>query len=148
MMPEQPSKPNGVIGPTGKRLTVDNLPPARTKRRVISRKAEVVAAAQTVHRKQRHTAKRIFERLRDEHGFAGGQAIVKDYVRERCRHLRGVFVPLAHPPGHAQADFGEADAIIAGVAHGRSTSAPLGGQDNARFRMVAKTLSRLPSRKT
>ena len=69
----------------------------------------------TVHRKQRHTAKRIFERLRDEHGFAGGQTIVKDYVRERRRRLREMFVPLAHPPGHAQADFGEADAIIAGV---------------------------------
>ena len=36
----------------------------------------------TVHRKQRHTAKRIFERLRDEHGFTGKQTIVKDYVRE------------------------------------------------------------------
>ncbi len=44
MMPEQPSKPNGVIGPTGKPLTVDNLPPAGTKRWVISRKAEVVTA--------------------------------------------------------------------------------------------------------
>ena len=32
----------------------------------------------TVHRKQRHTAKRIFERLRDEHGFTGKQTIVKD----------------------------------------------------------------------
>ncbi len=41
----------------------------------------------TVHRKQRHTAKRIFERLRDEHGFAGGQTIVKDYVRDRRRAL-------------------------------------------------------------
>ncbi len=71
----------------------------------------------TVHRKQRHTAKRIFERLRDEHGFAGGQTIVKDYVRERRRRLREMFVPLVHPPGHAQADFGEADAIIAGVRH-------------------------------
>ena len=69
----------------------------------------------TVHHKQRHTAKRIFERLRDEHGFAGKQTIVKDYVRERRRRLREMFVPLAHPPGHAQADFGEADAIIAGV---------------------------------
>jgi len=69
----------------------------------------------TVHRKQRHTAKRIFDRLRDEHGFAGGQTIVKDYVRERRRRQREMFVPLAHPPGHAQADFGEADAIIAGV---------------------------------
>ena len=34
------------------------------------------------HRKQRHTAKRIFERLRDEHDFTGGYTIVKDYVRE------------------------------------------------------------------
>ena len=68
-----------------------------------------------VHRKQRHTAKRIFERLRDEHGFTGKQTIVKDYVRERRRRLREMFVPLVHPPGHAQADFGEADAIIAGV---------------------------------
>jgi len=31
--------------------------------------------------KQRHTAKRIWRRLRDEHGFAGGYTTVKDYVR-------------------------------------------------------------------
>ena len=69
----------------------------------------------TVHHKQRHTAKRIFERLRDEHGFAGKETIVKDYVRERRHGQREMFVPLSHPPGQAQADFGEADAIIAGV---------------------------------
>ena len=66
-------------------------------------------------RKQRHTVKRIFERLRDEHGFEGGQTIVKDYVRERRLRLREMFVPLSHPPGHAQVDFGEAVAIIGGV---------------------------------
>ena len=65
--------------------------------------------------KQRHTAKRIFNRLRDEHGFTGGYTIVKDYVREREQRNRDMFVPLAHPPGHAQADFGEAVAIIGGV---------------------------------
>ncbi len=59
-------------------------------------------------KKQRHTAKRIRERLRDEHGFEGGETIVKDYVREHRRRRREMFVPLAHPPGHAQADFGEA----------------------------------------
>ncbi len=75
----------------------------------------ILTEDRTVHRKQRHTAKRIFERLRDEHGFSGGQTIVKDCVRERRRRLREVFVPLAHPAGHAQADFGEADAIVAGV---------------------------------
>ena len=68
-----------------------------------------------VHRKQHHTAKRVFERLRDEHGFTGGYTIVKDYVREHERRGREMFVPLAHPPGHAQADFGEAVVIIGGV---------------------------------
>ncbi len=65
--------------------------------------------------KQRHTSKRIFERLRDEHGFAGGLTIVKDYVHDRRLRQREVFVPLSHEPGHAQADFGEALAEIGGV---------------------------------
>src|SRR6202165_3261805 len=66
-------------------------------------------------RKQRHTSKRIFERLRDEHGYAGGVTIVKDYVLARRLRQLEVFVPLRHDPGHAQADFGEALAEIAGV---------------------------------
>jgi transposase len=65
--------------------------------------------------KQRHTAKRVFERLRDEHAFTGGYTIVKDYIREHCRRGREMFVPLHHPPGHAQADFGEASVFIGGV---------------------------------
>ena len=65
--------------------------------------------------KQRHTAKRIFERLRDEHDFAGGYTVVKDYVRICRAQGRETFVPLAHPPGHAQVDFGEAVAMIGGV---------------------------------
>jgi transposase len=65
-------------------------------------------------RKQRHTAKRIFERLRDEHGFSGGYTIIKDYVREQRLGHQEMFVPLSHPPGDAQVDFGEAEVIIAG----------------------------------
>jgi transposase len=42
-------------------------------------------------KKQRHTAKRVFERLRDEHGFTGGITIVTDYVREKKRRSREVF---------------------------------------------------------
>ena len=57
-----------------------------------------------VPNKQRHTAKRIYERLRDEHGFPGKYTIVKDYVRERRRQTREMFVPLTHSPGQAQAD--------------------------------------------
>ena len=66
-------------------------------------------------RKQRHTAKRIFERLRDEYGFDGGYTTVKDYVRENRRQTREMFVPLSHAPSHAQCDFGEALGVIGGV---------------------------------
>ena len=68
-------------------------------------------------KKQRHTAQRIFERLRDEHGFTGGITIVTDHVGERKRRTREVFVPLSHTPGHAQVDFGEALGVIGGVQH-------------------------------
>jgi transposase len=67
-----------------------------------------------VHKKQRHTAQRIFERLRDEQGFSGGYTIVREYVARATSRAREMFVPLSHRPGHAQADFGEADGYIAG----------------------------------
>jgi transposase len=65
--------------------------------------------------KQRHTAKRIFDRLKEEHGFTGGYTIVKDYVRGEEVRGREMFVPLTHPAGEAQVDFGEALVVIAGV---------------------------------
>ena len=67
-----------------------------------------------VSKKQRHTAKRIYERLRDEHSFPGKYTIVKDYVQQRRLRMREMFVPLSHPPGHGQADFGEAPVVIRG----------------------------------
>ena len=75
----------------------------------------ILEADRQVPRKQRHTAKRIFERLRDGHGFDGGYTTVKDYVREHRRRTQEMFVPLSHAPGHAQCDFGEAVAVISGV---------------------------------
>jgi transposase len=66
-------------------------------------------------RKQRHTAKRIFERLREEHGYSGGYTIVKDYVRQAKIGAQEMFVPLSHAPGDAQVDFGEAVVILGGV---------------------------------
>jgi transposase len=65
--------------------------------------------------KQRHTAERIFERLRIEHSFSGGYTVVKDYVRLARTRAREMFVPLVHPPGHAQVDFGECIGVIGGV---------------------------------
>jgi transposase len=65
--------------------------------------------------RQRHTAKRIFERLRSEYAFSGGYTIVKDYVRTQRLRSQEMFVPLVHAPGEAQADFGEALVVVAGV---------------------------------
>jgi transposase len=65
--------------------------------------------------KQRHTSRRIFERLKEEHGFTGGYTIVKDYVRTATLRGQEMFVPLVHPAGEAQVDFGEALVVIAGV---------------------------------
>src|SRR5512135_2911605 len=67
-------------------------------------------------RKQRHTARRIYQRLRDEHGYKGGLTIVKDAVRAWRRSHAEVFVPLAHRPGEAQVDFGQAEVILDGQA--------------------------------
>ena len=75
---------------------------------------EILKSDRQVHRKQRHTARRIFERLRDEHGYVGGETIVKDAVRAWRQHHREVFLPLSHPPGEAQVDFGFADVWLEG----------------------------------
>jgi transposase len=64
----------------------------------------ILAADVTAPPKQRHTAKRIFERLKAEHGYTGGYSVVKDYVRTARARSREMFVPLAHPAGHAQVD--------------------------------------------
>jgi len=76
---------------------------------------QILGDDKLVHKKQRHTTKRIFERLRDEYGFEGGITIVRDYICAARQRNAEMFVPLYHPPGHAQADFGEAFAIIGGV---------------------------------
>lgn len=65
--------------------------------------------------RQRHTAKRVWERLKEEHQFTGGYTIVKNYLRSAADRGREMFVPLTHPAGEAQADFGEALVVIAGV---------------------------------
>jgi len=46
-----------------------------------------------VHLKQPHTAKRVFDRLREDHGFTGGYMIIKDYIRDPELRGREMFVP-------------------------------------------------------
>jgi transposase len=61
-------------------------------------------------RKQRHTIKRIHNRLQKEHGFTGGYSTVKQYVnrkKDKMQKHKESYLPLAHPPGYAQVDFGK-----------------------------------------
>lgn len=76
---------------------------------------EILEADRSAPKKQRHTAKRIWERLRDEHGFSGKTTIVRSAVQEWKATRKEVFLPLSHPPGEAQVDFGFAKVTVAGV---------------------------------
>lgn len=75
---------------------------------------EVLVQDKQEPKKQRHTAKRIFDRLKVERGFTGGYTVVKDAVQKWKATTKEVFVPLSHPPGEAQVDFGFAYVDVAG----------------------------------
>ena len=74
---------------------------------------EILEADKKAPKKQRHTAKRIFERLREK-GYSGGLTVVGEEVRRIRKRSAEVFMPLAHRPGEAQADFGEATVVYRG----------------------------------
>ncbi len=75
---------------------------------------EILEADKGAPAKQRHSGRRIFERLRDEHGYDGGITQVRDAVALARKRSREAYVPLSQPPGEAQFDFGEATVSIAG----------------------------------
>ena len=79
----------------------------------LDRIAQILGEDKHAPRKQRHTAKRIYQRLCDE-GYRGGYTVVKEAVRDLRLKGREVFVPLVHRPGEAQVDFGEAVVKLAG----------------------------------
>ncbi|MFN8333454.1 MAG: hypothetical protein U0T81_19950 [Saprospiraceae bacterium] len=68
---------------------------------------EILRADESAPPKQRHWGTRIFERLRDEHGYTGGYDQVRRYVQNRRLQKREIFVPLSNEPGQrAECDFG------------------------------------------
>lgn len=120
----QAAREFGLSRKTIRKMLQFSLPPGYERKKPVARPKlgpwlgiidHILEQDQTQPRKQRHTAKRIWDRLKAEHGFGGGYTVVKDYVRQRRLRHKEVFVPLAHPPGDAQADFGEALVVIGGV---------------------------------
>jgi len=75
----------------------------------------VLEADRQVPRKQRHSATRIFDRLKAERGYQGGYTAVRELVVELKAIQQEVFVPLSHRPGEAQVDFGHALVNVGGV---------------------------------
>jgi len=98
--------------PPGYRI---NTPRAKPKiGPFLERIAQIIDSDKSFPKKQRHTAKRIYERLQEE-GYRGKYTQVKEAVRELRRIKREVFMPLIHRPGEAQVDFGYALAKVSGV---------------------------------
>src|SRR5262249_35485202 len=95
--------------------------------------AQILGDDQHAPRKQRHTARRIYERLRDEHGYAGCPSIVRAAVAAWKQEQAEVFVPLLHPPGEAQWDFGRAEVVIGGVRQQAALFVLTLPHSNARF---------------
>ncbi len=56
---------------------------------------EILEADKQSHHKQRHTGRRIFDRLRKEHGYTGGITVVRDEIRRYKQQSAEVFMPLA-----------------------------------------------------
>jgi transposase len=92
-----------------------NLPPRQKRRKPVMDPYETIIDTwlledRNMPKKQRHTAKRIYDRLVKEYDFVGGERTVRQYVSRR-RQLLGEqgekFAQLLHPESHTQADFGK-----------------------------------------
>jgi transposase len=111
----QVQRETGLHWKTLKKILEHSAPPgyrqsrARAKRKIgpyEERIGQILKEDKALPSKQRHTAWRIFVRLRDEEGYGGGYNAVRLVVRDIEQKNREVFVPLVHPPGEAQVDFG------------------------------------------
>ena len=119
------AKEAGVSRHTVRRALADSAPPKYKLTKPRPRPAlgpvepvivEILRTDETQPKKQHHTARRIYIRLREEYGFRGSESSVRRCVARLRQKTPSVFVPLEYEPGaEAQVDFGEAEVILAGV---------------------------------
>lgn len=78
----------------------------------------ILAEDQDAPRKQKHTAKRIFDRLVSEHGYTGSERTIRNLVASlRQNSSSRSFVPLVFEPGKdAQVDFAKHTSILMACA--------------------------------
>lgn len=102
---------------------------------------------QSRHRKQRHTAKRIYDRLVEEHSdlMSVSERTIRTLVKEertKLNSLKNAYLKLEHPGGEAQVDFGTFKGIEDGVLkdfHKLILSFP---KSNAGFTVVTRSETR------
>jgi transposase len=119
----QLERDTGIHRQTLRKIRDNSQPPGYQRTRPIpkskmgsyfDRIKDIIASDRQMPRKQRHTAKRIWEILQTE-GFTGGYTIVKDAVRQIKKTSKEVFMPLSQRPGEAQVDFGHAVVKFDGI---------------------------------
>ena len=94
---------------------------------------EILESDQAAPPKQRHTAQRIYDRLKTEHGYRGDPTQVRQYVSQARALRQEAYVPLEFGPGEAQVDWGEAQVIEEGSG---LHAGPFGGFGDAATRTV------------
>src|ERR1039458_9301502 len=87
----QAAREFGLSRKTIRKMMQFSLPPGYARKKPVVRPKlgpwlgiidQILVDDQTQPKKQRHTAKRIWDRLKAEHAFKGGYTVVKDYVRQ------------------------------------------------------------------
>jgi transposase len=120
----QIQRETGLHWKTLDKILKHSVPPGYRRRKAIRKPkigafvpqiAAILEQDKALPKKQRHTIGRIWQRLRTEFGFTGGITIVGEAVRELRLKGQEVFMPLVHPPGEAQVDFGQALVKMNGV---------------------------------
>ena len=136
------SRQTGFHRDTIKKILTEGTPPGYRRATVPQRPVlgpfipiidRILTEDRQAPRKQRHSARHIWARLKDEYGYQGGSTQVSEYVRQTREHQREAFVPLAFEPATAQVDWGEAWAYQEGhrcKVHGFVMTLPVSG---ARF---------------
>jgi transposase len=113
----------GIHTKTLNKILASSVPPGyqmnrpRPKPKIgpfIGRIEQILIQDREMPRKQRHTSKRIFDRIKEE-GYTGGYTQVKEAVRDLKGRQKEVYIPLAQRPGEAQMDFGFALVNLNGV---------------------------------
>ena len=119
----QLSRETGIDRRTLRKIRDNSEPPGYQRTKPVNKSKigpyfdrirQIIADDKHIHKKQRHTAKKILEVLRAD-GFTGGYTIVKDAIRQIKKTSKEVFMPLSQPPGEAQVDFGHALANFDGT---------------------------------